>query len=261
MSIRRIYAIVLRFFYLFRRSYDRMSDAFYWPTIDLLLWGLTSLYFRSYLPNASKVIMLIVSGILLWIIVWRSQYEITVNLLEDLWNKNLINIFAAPLKFWEWISAFIIYGIIKAIISLAFASGVAYLLYKVNLFTFGFYLIPFIFLLIMSGWWVGFFIAGMILRFGTKVQTFAWTFVALFSPFSAIYYPVSILPGWAQVVAKFTPMSYVFEGAREVINKGVLDANKLIICFVLNLVYLCLSLIFIRKSFDKVLEKGLVKVY
>ena len=40
------------------------------------------------------VVMIIISGILLWIIVWRGQYEITVNLLEDLWDKNLINIFA-----------------------------------------------------------------------------------------------------------------------------------------------------------------------
>ncbi|PIX73911.1 ABC transporter, partial [Candidatus Roizmanbacteria bacterium CG_4_10_14_3_um_filter_33_21] len=54
MRIHRIYAVILRFMYLFRRSYDRISDAFYWPTIDLMLWGLTSVYFRSYMPDASK---------------------------------------------------------------------------------------------------------------------------------------------------------------------------------------------------------------
>ncbi|PIP64659.1 ABC transporter, partial [Candidatus Roizmanbacteria bacterium CG22_combo_CG10-13_8_21_14_all_33_16] len=91
MRIHRIYAVILRFMYLFRRSYDRISDAFYWPTIDLMLWGLTSVYFRSYMPDASKVILIIMSGILFWIIIWRGQYEITVNLLEDLWNENLIN--------------------------------------------------------------------------------------------------------------------------------------------------------------------------
>lgn len=261
MKIHRIYAIILRMLYLFRHSYDRMSDAFYWPTIDLLLWGLTSVYFRSYIPNASQVVLMIISGILLWIVVWRGQYEITVNLLEDMWNKNLINLFAAPLKFWEWIMAFIIVGIIKAFMSLSFAIFVSYLLYKTNFFVYGLYLIPFIFLLIMSGWWIGFFIAGLILRFGTKVQTFAWTFVALFSPFSAIYYPVSILPHWAQEIAKYIPMSYVFEGAREVIYKNSLDWRKLGISFILNLVYLVLALIFIRKSFDKVLDKGLIKVY
>jgi len=261
MKIHRIYAVVLRFLFLFRRSYDRISDAFYWPTIDLLLWGLTSVYFRSIMPGASRVILVIMSGILLWIIVWRGQYEITVNLLEDLWNENLINMFVSPLRFIEWIIALIVIGIIKAFLSFSFAMFMAYLLYKVKIFFFGYYFIPIILLLIMTGWWVGFFVAGLILRFGTKVQTFAWTMVAVISPFSAIYYPLSILPNWAQIVAKITPTSYVFEGAREIIARGSVSPDKLIISLVLNVVYLFLSLWFLRRSFKKVLEKGLVKVY
>jgi len=261
MKIHRIYAVSLRFWYYFRHSFDRMTDAFYWPTMDLLLWGLTSTYFRQYIPNNANVVTMIVTGILLYIILWRGQYEITVNLLGDLWNRNLINIFASPLKFWEWITSFMVIGIIKAILSIAFASGVAYLLYKVNFFMYGFNLIPFLILLIMSGWWIGFFVAGVILRFGTKVQTLAWAFVAIFSPFIAVYYPLSVLPAWAQKVASFIPMSYIFEGAREVLYKGSLDYRKLWISLFLNIMYLIISLIFLRKSFDKVLEKGLVKVY
>ena len=261
MKIHRIYAVILRFMYLFRRSYDRISDAFYWPTIDLMLWGLTSVYFRSYMPDASKVILIIMSGILFWIIIWRGQYEITVNLLEDLWNENLINMFVSPLKFGEWIMAFLIIGVIKAFMSFSFALLMAFILYKVNILFFGWNFIPIIALLIMTGWTVGFFVAGLILRFGTKVQTFAWTVVALISPFSALYYPVSILPVWAQTVAKFIPVSYVFEGIREIISKGKADPNKFYISFILNFVYLILSLWFLRNSFNKVLNKGLVKVY
>ncbi len=133
MRVHRIYAVILRFMYLFRRSYDRISDAFYWPTIDLMLWGLTSVYFRSYMPDASKIMLVIMSGILFWIIVWRGQYEITVNLLEDLWNENLINMFVSPLKFGEWIMAFLIIGVIKAFMSFSFALVMAFILYKVNI--------------------------------------------------------------------------------------------------------------------------------
>ena len=99
MKIHRIYGNCLKLWYMFIRDWSRLTDAFYWPTVDLVLWGLTSSYFRSYIPGASKIMMIIISGIILWIIVWRGQYEITVNLLEELWNKNLINLFAAPLKF------------------------------------------------------------------------------------------------------------------------------------------------------------------
>lgn len=261
MKPHRIYAIILRFMYLFRHSWDRLSDAFYWPTLDLLLWGITSTYFRSYLPQTSQIVLIILGGILLWIIVWRGQYEITVGILEDLWNRNLVNIFVSPLKFSEWVVSLVTLGVIKAIISFSFGLLVAFVLYKIKIFSYGLYLIPFSLLLIMTGWWMGFFIAGLILRYGTKIQTLAWTAPWIISPFSAIYYPVSSLPDWAQTVALLTPTSYVFEGAREVIEKGTLDPNKLYISLLLNAIYIVLSLIFLKKSFNKVLEKGLVKVY
>ena len=73
MKLHRIYAMVLRFMLLFRRSYDRITDVFYWPTIDLLLWGLTSQFFRSFTPGADKILAMIITGILFWIVAWRAQ--------------------------------------------------------------------------------------------------------------------------------------------------------------------------------------------
>lgn len=260
MKINRIYAIVLRNLYNFRHNFDRLSDAFYWPTIDLLLWGLTSIYFRSHITGAViNVVLMVVSGILFWIIIWRAQYEITLSLLSDLWDKNLINIFVSPLKFSEWITSFIILGIIKAMMSFIFAAGIAFLLYQVKIFNLGFYIIPFVLLLLMSGWCVGFFIAGLILRYGTRIQTLAWATVMIFSPFSAIYYPLSVLPAWAQQISAFVPMSYVFEGIREVIVTGTVDPKKIFMSFMLNVFYLVIALLFLRRSFKKTLEIGLIK--
>lgn len=261
MKSHRVKAIVLRYLFLFRRSYDRLTDAFYWPTIDLLVWGLMSAYFQARNPGDTNFMVIIVTGILFWLIVWRGQYEITVNILEDLWNKNLVNIFVSPLSFWEWVTSFIIIGMIKAFLSVSFASLIAFLLYKISIFIYGFYLIPYIISLILTGWWIGFMVGGLILRFGTKIQTLAWAFVAVISPFSAIYYPVSVLPQWAQVVAWFIPTTYIFEGARAVINGGQFDFAPLLVSLFLNIIYLGLSLAFLRTSFDKILKKGLVKVY
>lgn len=260
MKLHRIYGIVLRYLFLFKRSFDRLSDAFYWPTIDLLVWGLTSAYLRSFAPDAAPIILIIVSGILLWLITWRAQYEITVNLLEDLWNKNLINIFVSPLKFSEWVTSFLIVGIVKALVSVLFASGVAYLLYKVHILSYGIFLVPFFVSLMLTGWTIGFFVAGLILRHGTRIQTLAWSFVAVISPFSAIYYPLSILPEWAQMVGRAIPITYIFEGSREIIATGNIRMDYLVISFVLNTIYLLLAFIFLQKSFKKVLQKGLVKV-
>ncbi|MEN9406818.1 MAG: hypothetical protein RLZZ455_34 [Candidatus Parcubacteria bacterium] len=261
MKLHRIYAIVLRNLFFFRRSYDRITDAFYWPAIDVIVWGMTSSYFTQFAPLNSPVVLILLSGILFWIVVYRGQYEINIGLLDEVWNKNLINLFVAPLKFSEWILALMAIGIIKTAMSFVFAITLAMMLYKINFLGFGWYFLPFSLLLLMTGWWVSFFVTGLILRFGTRVQAFAWTTLAILSPFSAIYYPVSALPQWAQVIAAIIPTSYVFEGMRQAINTGIVSPHNLIMSFILNLVFLIIATIFLKKSFNKVLEKGLVKVY
>jgi ABC-2 type transport system permease protein len=112
----------------------------------------------------------------------------------------------------------------------------------------------------MTGWWSGFIGAGIILRYGTKIQTVAWSLVTLLSPFSAIYYPLAILPQWAQKVALFVPTSYVFESARKVINQGYFDSRMFFVAFSLNVCYIILSIIYLRSSFNKALQRGLVKI-
>lgn len=260
MRWHRIYAIILRNLFFFRRSYDRITDAFYWPAIDVIVWGMTSAYFTNFAPKTSPIILILLSGIVFWTLVYRGQYEINVGLLDDVWNKNLINLFVSPLKFWEWISALVMIGVIKSLISFVFAALLAVFLYKINFFVFGFKFIPLILLLVMSGWWVSFFVTGLILRYGTRVQAFAWTTLALISPFSVIYYPLVALPDWAQKIAAIIPTSYIFEAMRGVIANGNLDYNKLFISLLLNLFYLSLSLVFLKRSFNAVLNKGLVKV-
>lgn len=267
MNVTRIYGVVLRYVFAFRHNLDRLTDVFYWPTIDMLVWGLTSTYFQSHLAQekggapAVPIVVFIVSGSVFWFILYRGQTEIALNTLEDFWDKNLINLFVSPLKFWEWVSAFFIIGIIKAGISLLFMSMLAWALYKVRIFNYGFYLIWFAGLLIMSGWAIGSFVTGLILRFGKKIQSLAWTLVMIVVPFSAVYYPVSVLPIWAKRVALALPTSYIFEGAREVIATGALDRNKLLWSLGLNIVYLALALVFLRRGFKKALNRGLVKLH
>lgn len=263
MKLYRVYGMILRYIYNFKHSYDRITDALYWPALDLTLWGLTSAYFTSISTNTTgtTTTTLVVSGLLFWILVWRAQYEISVNLLQELWDKNMINIFAAPLTLSEWVYTVISVGILKASLSFSFASVLAYFMYGVNIFQYGFYLPIFFVLLIMSGWWAGFLVASLILRYGTRIQTLAWSLIWVVSPFAAIYYPVSFLPNWAQKISLIVPMSYIFESGRDILTKGHTDISNFAISFLLSSFYLILSLIFLKRSFNKVLNKGLVKLY
>lgn len=257
MKLHRIFAIFLRHLYNFRRSFDRLSDAFYWPTIDLIIWGLTSSYFVSLAPGTANIMIAVIGGIIFWVIPWRAQYEVTVNVLVDLWDKNLANLFVSPLKLSEWVISLLLIGLVKSLISVAFASLVAFVLYKVNIFLYGFYLLPFLILLLMFGWWIGFMVAAILLRFGSRVQTLAWTVTWAAAPFSAIYFPVSILPDWAQVIARLLPSSYIFEGGRQVVFQHTLNWDYVWISFGLNVLYLVIALFLFSKSFNGALRRGL----
>lgn len=72
---------------------------------------------------------------------------------------------------------------------------------------------------------------------------------------------MNILPFWAQFVARILPMSYIFEQGRNYIFNGEVDFKQVLISYGLNILYLILTSIFLRASFKKTLDKGLVKVY
>jgi ABC-2 type transport system permease protein len=262
MNLHRIYAIILRHVFLFRHSLDRVVDVFYWPAIDLITWGLTGTYINS-TSNDPTLKAAMVTGLILWTFIWRGQYEISINILEELWNKNLVNIFVTPITFAEWLKATMLIGVIKAFISFFYLAILSLIVFNVSIFNLiGWYLLLFIPILLMTGWWLGFFITGTILRFGTRVQTFAWTLVWLIAPLSAIYFPIATLPSWSQNISIFNPARYIFENARLLIKTGQIDWNWILIALSINIILLSITYLYLKSSYNKLLKrKGLIKFY
>jgi ABC-2 type transport system permease protein len=260
MKLHRIWGLFLRYFYNLLRTYDRLTDVFFWPLVDLVMWGLTSRYIAGSGIGSNQMILAILSGIILWIFPWRGQYEITVSLLEDLWNRNLVNLFATPVLFSEWVVTLLLSGIFKGIISFAFASLMAVLLYATNIYTLGILLLPWAGLLMLFGWVFGLFICGIIMRFGTKIQNLAWTSIYLIAPFVGVYYPISSLPNWAQSVSHFVPASYVFEAMRASIYDSPLPLTDLLWPATLCLIYFVIALVMLYSSYREILKRGLISV-
>lgn len=260
MKLYRIWGLSLRYLYLFRHSLDRLSDAFFWPTIDIILWGLTSSFFAENFSSGNTLVLGLLGGIILWIFPWRGQYEIAVNLLEDLWNRNLVNIFVSPVKFAEWITTLLLLGVGKAMLSSVYAGTIVYLLYSANILSVGLSLIPWAMILIMFGWVFGLLVASIVMRYGTKIQTLAWTAIYIVAPFAAVYYPVANLPDWAQRIAHFVPASHVFEALRASINGYPVPFSNLIWPTLLCFGYFVIASLMITSSFKHILKRGLISV-
>lgn len=257
MSSKRIYAMVVRHLYVWPRSLERLTWNFGWPLLDLAIWGLTMDYLQKTSQTNFSLINLVLGAIILWTIVQRAQNEVSANFLDEAYNRNIINIFSTPLTRFEFLMAMIILNCIKLFFTLVSMTLGAYIFYKFNIIsTFGLF-IPFLFFnLLVIGWSIGFFVIGLILRFGYSVAELAWAIAILVQPFSCVFYPLSALPYWAQKIALSLPTVYIFEEMRRIIFSGKVIWNNLLISFGLNILYLLLALWFFNYMFEKAREHG-----
>lgn len=262
MSLQRIFAMVIRHLYVWPRNLDRLMGSFGWPFLELTIWGVTMGYFQKNLFSSISLTTIILGSLIMWQIIARTQTEISVIFLDEAWNRNLINIFSSPLTKGEFLVSIIILNIIKIFFTILSLMMVGFFFYKFNLIkTFGLYM-PFLLLnLFLIGWSVGFFVIGIVLRFGYRVQELAWAIVLIVQPFSCVYYPVSALPPWARQIALLFPSSYLFEEMRKILSNNPINVNNLFMSFFLNIIYLSLSIWFFSTMFEKAREDGrLVKL-
>lgn len=257
MKIHRIQALFLRHLYPLQRDFDLLSDMIYWPLIDTLLWGITGQWLSSSSGNGHTFLVAILMGLVLWNVIWRSQAEIARNLMDEIWNNNLINLFSTPLSVPEWVSSVLIMSVVKTMITMTMLLPVVFFLYTVNVFELGWWLLLFFFSATMTGWWIGFVSAGIVLRFGPKVQTVIWTLPGILLPFSAIYFPVEMLPAFLQPVSLIIPTTHIFEAMRALINGQSVNILSIWGSLGLNVLFLSLSLWYFARSFRYSLKLGL----
>ncbi len=258
MKWHRINAILIRNLYLYKRSLPRIMDIVYWPVMELLVWGFLSAYLEKFQFSSQNVTTVLLGGVVFWDLLTRSQEAISVAFLEEVWEKNFLNIFVTPLKLSEMLTAFFLIGVVRIILVGLVAALLAFLLYHFNILLFGMYLVPFVINLLLFGMAAGVFIIAIIFRYGTSAQILAFGLVFLIQPFAAVFYPVAALPAWAQWISYLLPPSYVFEGMRAVIATGALPSRELWLAFGTNAIYLALSLLLFYRMFRRVKEKGLL---
>jgi len=255
---RRIGALVLRFLLLLRRDPARVVDAFYWPLIDVVLWGLVTWFVIArgiQLPGALGVFL---GAIILWNVFFRICQDVSVSFLDDIWARSTVTLFSSPLTLGEFAAAVILLGLIKVAFSLLSMAFAAWLLFAFDLFSLGFALLPFAANLVLFGWSVGLVCMSIILRFGGRWAIVAWSLPVLLMPFSSVLYPESVLPPLARAIARAVPANHVFEGMRALLIERRMAWDRLWIATAENAVYLVLAAALVAFTFRVALRRGLL---
>src|SRR5581483_762189 len=129
-SLRRVRALVRRHAYLLLKSWPRLVSMMYYPTVTMVLWGFVTLYLaptNSFLQSAPGFF---IGAVLLWDVLFRGQLGVSLTFIEEMYARNLGNLFVSPLTLPEFIASQLVMSVLRTLIGVGAACLFAYLLFR-----------------------------------------------------------------------------------------------------------------------------------
>ncbi|GAA0573404.1 ABC transporter permease [Craurococcus roseus] len=242
---RRVWGLVYRHLALYRRSWPRLLELMYWPVLQMLVWGFVTSYIGGNIGAAGGAAGalgvaagVLLGGVLLWEVSLRSQMGFSISFLEEVWSRNLGHIFVSPLRPRELVAGLACMSVVRVVVGVLPAVGLAYVLYRFGLFSMGPVVVAFIAALLLMGWAVALGVVSLILRYGAGAEALAWSILMGITPIAAVFYPVAVLPSWLQPVSLALPAAHVFEGMRAALLDGRVAWDHLAWAFALDAFWL-----------------------
>ncbi|HSQ81686.1 MAG TPA: ABC transporter permease, partial [Casimicrobiaceae bacterium] len=193
-SLRRVRALCRRHGYLLLKSWPRLVSIAYYPTVTMVLWAFLTLYLaptNGFLKSAPGFF---IGAVLLWDVLFRGQLGVSLTFIEEIYSRNLGNLFVSPLRLHEFVAGQLAMSVMRTLIGVGSACLFAWLLFHYSIFSMGLPLVAFFSCLLMFGWAIGLAVSAMLLRYGLGAEELAWAAIFLVAPVSGVYYPVAVLP-------------------------------------------------------------------
>jgi ABC-2 type transport system permease protein len=263
MNVRRMWAVALRQYYLFRGSMTRLASLFVWVMIDMVLWGFITKFLNQVAEPTTSVnfVPLFLGAVLMWDYFNRVMMGVTTPFFEDVWSRNFLNVFATPMRISEYLGGFVISSVATSLLALIMMLLLAIPIFGLSLFSYGILLIPFLTTLFIFGIALGITATAMVLRLGPSSEWLIWPIPAILSPLAGVFYPIKTLPVPLQYLSKLLPPSYVFENMRAIIAGKAPSFVDLLIALVLAVIYVVLASVIWKNVFRSAVESGLLARY
>ncbi len=262
MNLTRVRGVFKRQLYWERHSPPILFDMFLWPILDLLTWGLLTMFLRDHPGAIPAPLGFLLGGVLLWDLMFRANLGIAVAFLEDgAWSRNAINILVAPVTAEEFVAGAVAWSLAKLAVGWSLTAAIAWVAFSFGVLGMGPGLVLFASALVLFGVALALLVLALLFRFGQGAEILAWGFAGMIAPLAAVYYPVSVLPGWARSISAMLPPSHVFESMRAVLAGHALPWGQLGIAFGLDVLYLAAAVALARAMFASFRRRGSVTRY
>jgi len=234
----RTWAFAYRNIIMARRNVFFLFELTFWPGVAMLSHGLLT----RFLALDPKMTAFILVGTVALSTVQVCQLDVAYAVLFDIWSKSMKHQFLTPIGIRHIAVGSWLVGVARGLTVFALMAMIGSWAFRFDfmgagpgslaLFLFGCFLCSLV---------IGLLVCSLVLLFGTRAETSAWAAVNFTLMFSGIYYPVSILPGWAQAVAASMPLSYFLDAFREGYGFAPQFAHAWIKGFALTGLYIVLA--------------------
>lgn len=256
-----VWAVVLRNLLLGYRNINILLGNFYWPLLDVLVWGFLGAWIQnSQIAGFNNYEATALLGILLWQVVGRGSNILANALNEELWTHNIVTLFSLPLKMKEWICGITIFTLIMLGMTSAFCMIIMFAVYDISIGQFLWAYLMFAPPLVLSMLWLGFTCLQIVALLGKRGIELGYIVIWFLLPFSGAYYPIDVLPAWGKAISACLPMSYIFAGMRGYMMYQKDPTIGLIKGSVLGLLYAVFAIALFVYCFNRAKQKGLARL-
>jgi len=257
----RVRAIARRHAYVLARSPHRLFDVTLWPLVDVLLFGSLGVFVSHHRGSGSIAFAYLLSGIVLWHVVYQSQIALSTGLLEETWSRNMLNLMVTPMSELEYALGVMLFGMVKLFVGVGVAAATAAAFYAFNVTTLGFDILPVAAVLLLVGWVIALFVIGIVLRFGSGAEALAWGILFMVMPLSGVFYPTRALPAFLQPLAVALPTTHAFAAGRALLDHQGLQWGQLAIAGLSTLALLVVAVAFVSAMLGLFRKRGYVTRY
>jgi len=235
-----------------------------WPIVDTVLFGSLGVYFVSQGGPDSAAqagVAYLLSGIVLWHVVYQAQIAVSTGFMEETWSRNLLGLMVTPLRELELVAGIALFGLAKLVMGVGVVALAAFALYSFDVTSLGLALLPVIAILMVGGWVIALFVVGLILRFGNGAEALAWGIMFVVMPLGGVFYPVEALPAFVRPISELLPTTHAFAAGRDLIDGGPVPWGELALAAVGTLAAVAAGLAFVAWMLRLFRRRGYVTRY
>lgn len=259
----RIAAVIRRHWLVLWRGPHRWFEVGFWPVMDVILWGSLGLYISRTSTNGTgtSTVNALLAGIMLFWVLTTVQMTMSVSVMDETNTRNLLNVLTTSVTPAEYLTGVAVFGLLKLMMTMTTLTIVTILIYGFSLASLGWVTLPIVFVLIMSGWAIGFIVLGLILRFGPSAEILTWGINYVMMSLSGVFFPASQLPGGIGQIARFMPTGLAFAAMRTVLGGGAVPWHSLMIAGLGALTLMAAALAFCGWMLHVFRQRGFVTRY